>query len=102
MAANVRVIPIKEFLRTDVAGNLDLQTSRSLLQGIMRACKTHNVDRVLIDTREATSKASVADVWTLASDLSSMGLSPQHRVAIVNRPKDDFDRGEFLEVCASN
>ena len=102
MAVNVRVVPIKEFLRTDVAGHLDLQTSRTLLHGIIGACKTHNVDRVLIDTREATSKASVTDVWTLASELKSVGLSPQNRIAVVNRPKDNFDRAEFLEICASN
>ena len=60
------------------------------------------MDRVLIDTREATSKASVTDVWTLASELKSVGLSPQHRIAVVNRPKDNFDRAEFLEICASN
>ena len=29
MAVNVRVVPIKEFLRTDVAGHLDLQMSRT-------------------------------------------------------------------------
>ncbi len=102
MAVNVRVVPIKEFLRTDIAGHLDLQTSRSLLHSIMKACKKQNVDRVLIDTREATSDASVLDVWTLASDLTSVGLSSQHRLAVVNRPKDEFDRAEFLEVCASN
>src|SRR5438105_2319896 len=83
---------------THVARHLDLQTSRSLLHAILRACNTHNVDRVLIDTREATSKASVTDVWTLANELKSVGLSSRHRVAVVNRPKDDFDRAEFLEV----
>jgi hypothetical protein len=102
MPVNVRVIPITEFLRTDVAGHLDLKTSRVLLRDLMEACKAHNADRVLIDTREATSDASVLDVWTLASDLQSAGLGYEHRVAVLNRPKDNFDRGAFLETCATN
>ena len=66
----------------------------------MEECKKHDVDRILIDTREATSNASMLDVWTLARKLTYSGL--RARVAVVNRPKDDFDRGAFLELCAMN
>jgi hypothetical protein len=44
----------------------------------------------------------VTDVWALARDLGSLGLTPANRVAILNRPKDDFDRAAFLELCAGN
>jgi len=40
------------------------------------------------------------DVWTLAKKLTSSGL--RARMAVVNSPKDDFDRGAFLELCAVN
>ena len=40
------------------------------------------------------------DVWTLARKLTYSGL--RARVAVVNRPKDGFDRGAFLELCAMN
>ena len=100
MAVEVKIIPIKEFLRSDVSGNLDLERSLSLLRKLVEECKNHNVDRILIDTREATSNASMLDVWTLAKKLTHSGLMA--RVAVVNRPKDDFDRGAFLELCAVN
>ena len=100
MAAEVRIIPIKEFLRSDVSGTLDLERSLSLLRKLAEECKNNNIDRILIDTREATSTASMLDVWTLAKKLTSSGFTA--RVAVVNRPKDDFDRGAFLELCAVN
>ena len=99
MAVDVRIIPITEFLRADVSGTL-METSLILLCDLIAACKEHNVDRILIDTREATSNTSVLDVWTLAKKLTSSGL--RARIAVVNSPKDDFDRGAFLELCAVN
>ena len=101
MAVDVRIIPIKEFLRSDVSGTLDLERSLSILRKLAEECKNHNVDRILIDTREATSNASMLDVWTLAKKLTYSELRSA-RVAVVNRPKDDFDRGAFLELCAVN
>ena len=100
MAVEVKIIPIKEFLRSDVSGNLDLERSLGLLRKLVEECKNHNLDRILIDTREATSNASMLDVWTVAKKLTHSGL--RARVAVVNRPKDDFDRGAFLELCAVN
>ena len=98
MTVDVRIIPITEFLRADVSGTL-METSLILLCDLIAACKEHNVDRILIDTREATSNTSVLDVWTLARKLTPSGLS---RVAVVNRPKEDVERGTFLELCATN
>ena len=38
--------------------------------------------------------------WVNDGLLTHSGLKAQ--VAVVNRPKDDFDRGAFLELCAMN
>jgi hypothetical protein len=58
--------------------------------------------RILIDSREASSHSTMVDVWTLARDLSSLGVTHENRVAVLNRPKDNFDRAAFLELCATN
>jgi hypothetical protein len=102
MSYDMRVIPISEFLRTDVSGVIDLQASRAVLKELLGICLRENIHHILIDTREASSRSSTVDVWTLANDLGSLGMSNQHRIAILNRPKDDFDRGAFLELCATN
>ena len=102
MSYDMRVIPISEFLRTDVSGEIDLPATRAVLKELLDICARSNIYHILIDGREARSRSSTVDVWTLANDLGSLGMSPQHRIAILNRPKDDFDRGAFLEMCATN
>jgi hypothetical protein len=102
MAYDVRVIPIREFMKTDITGEIDLNASRRMLSELMAVCKRENMTRILIDSREASSHSTMLDVWTLAKDLGSLGVTPENRVAVLNRPKDDFDRAAFLELCAAN
>jgi len=112
MSYDMRVIPISEFLRTEVSGEIDLQSSRALLidlqasrallKELLDICSRNKVYHILIDGREARSRSSTVDIWTLAKDLSTLGMSHEHRIAILNRPKDEFDRGAFLELCATN
>jgi hypothetical protein len=102
MAFDLRVIPIREFMKTDITGMVDLNASRDMLSELMAACKRENMTRILIDCREASSPSTVLDVWTLAKDLGSLGVTHENRVAVLNRPKDDFDRAAFLELCATN
>jgi hypothetical protein len=102
MAYDVRVIPVREFLKTRITGEIDLNASRDMLGELMSACKRENMTRILIDTREAISHSTVTDVWTLARDLGSLGVTHENRVAVLNQPKDEFDRAAFLELCAGN
>ena len=102
MAYDVRVIPIREFMKTDITGEIDLNASRKMLSELMAVCKRENMTRILIDSREASSHSTMLDVWTLAKDLGYLGVTPENRVAVLNRPKDHFDRAAFLELCATN
>jgi hypothetical protein len=102
MSFDVRIIPIREFIKTDISGEIDLNASRAMLTQLMATFKRENMSRILIDAREASSQSTMLDVWTLARDLGSLGLTPENRVAVLNRPKDNFDRAAFLELCATN
>jgi hypothetical protein len=102
MACDVRVIPIREFMKTDLTGEIDLNASRELLSELMAACKRENMTRILFDAREASSRSTILDVWTLARDLNSLGVTHENRVAVLSRPKDNLDRAAFLELCATN
>jgi hypothetical protein len=102
MSYDVRVIAIREFMKTDITGELDVAATREMLSQIMAACKRENITRILIDCREASTHSTVTDVWTLAKDLGSLGVSHENRIAVLNRPKDGFDRAAFLELCAAN
>ena len=102
MAHDVRVIPVREFMKTDIRGELDVAETREMLSQIMTACKREEITRILIDCREASSDSSITDVWTFARDLDSLGVTRENRLAVLNRPKDGFDRAAFLELCAGN
>jgi hypothetical protein len=45
---------------------------------------------------------SPVEVWELAASLEECGLGRRNRIAIINHPKDDFDRAAFFETCAAN
>jgi hypothetical protein len=102
MSFDVRIIPIREFMKTDISGEIDLNASREMLSQLMATFKRKNMSHILIDAREASSRSTMLDVWTLARDLGLLGLTPDNRVAVLNRPKDNFDRAAFLELCATN
>jgi hypothetical protein len=89
-------------MKSDITGEVNLGVSRELLSELMAACRRENMTRVLIDAREASSQSTMVDLWTLARDLSSLGVTHENRVAVLNRPKDNFDRAAFLELCATN
>jgi hypothetical protein len=102
MTHDIRLIHLKDFLRTDLRGNLDLESSKRSLKEIAQACTEHENHHVLIDTRDSDSKATPVDVWELAASLEECGIGRHNRIAILNAPKDDFDRAAFLETCAAN
>ena len=102
MSYDVCVIPISEFLRTNVSGIVDLEGSRTLLRTLVATAASRNVDRVLLDGRRARAAVSTADIWSLASDMGALGIR-DHRIAfLLSPPEGDFDRGAFLELCATN
>jgi hypothetical protein len=58
---------------------------------------------VLMDVRDADGRGlSPHNVWDLAASLQEIGFGRSCRVAILNAPKDEFDRAEFFETCAAN
>ena len=102
MTYDVHVIPIAEFLRTNVSGIVDVEASRQLLKDLVIAAARKHVDRILLDGRHATARVSTADIWLFARDLGALGVR-DHRIAFLLRlPDSDFDRGAFLEMCAAN
>src|SRR5262249_5599415 len=64
----------------------------------------HDNHHILIDVREMPpgGKLSAVDVWEVASALEGLGIGRHNRIAILNAPKDRFDRAKFLETCAAN
>jgi len=102
MANGVRIIPVHKFYRTDTTGHFDKAATRRALQEVATACAARGMRSVLLDTRESSTEMSAADVFELATSLEELGFTRPFKIAIVNRPKDQFDRAAFFEDCATN
>jgi hypothetical protein len=102
MPHDIRVIVASEFLRADVHGNVDLATSKRILEDLAQACAGHPDRHILIDVRSAgVPMLSSVDLYELVQTLCRLGLGVLNRIAILRRHPDKFDRGRFFEMLAT-
>jgi hypothetical protein len=104
MAHDIRLVHVRDFLRRDVDGAIDVKSSKRLLKEVANGSVERDNHRIFIDIRDIPrgSKLSAVDILEIARILGELGFGPHNRIAILNDPKDDFDRGAFLETCAVN
>jgi hypothetical protein len=101
MGVDIRLISLQDFLRTNMVGAVDFETSRSALVETVKSAAECGVHHILLDARKAIAvRISAADVFTLVMHLLSLGVDPSYRIAILNDPKDDIDRGKLFEESA--
>ncbi|MGE0609209.1 MAG: hypothetical protein AB7O62_19105 [Pirellulales bacterium] len=96
----VQLVVASDFLRSDVAGQIDFDLSKQLLRDLGRACARHPGHHMLVDVRETRGFLSAEEIYCLVEVLEEVGLGEDCKLAILNRPKDDFDRAKLLEMCA--
>ncbi len=101
MPIDVRLISLRDFVRTDVAGAFDLEATKAALTAIVKTTSECGVPNLLIDTRRVIAvEFGPADVPELVTHLLSLGIDPGYRIAILNDPPDEIDRGKLFEDCA--
>ena len=99
MAHDVMIVPAREFVRTKSSGEFDLDETRKASVEVFSKMKDANISEVLLDNREAYTKMTASDILQLFWQLDHAGLLRGRKIAILNRPKDDFDRAKFFEAC---
>ena len=101
MPSDIRVIRPHEFLRSTEDGRLDLEESKRLLAEIALASPPSKHYDVLVDTREAHSELTVADLLELASGLRKVRASFAGRTALLVS-RERLDHAEFFAACAED
>jgi len=99
---NVKIVPAKEFVRTQADGEFDLEGTKELFLAVFSKMKEANVSEVVMDLREASTKMTASDINELLSVLNHVGSWSTWKIAIVYRHKDDWDRAKFFELGAQN
>ena len=102
MPYNLKIVPSREFIRTNANGEFDLEGTKELFLSVFSKMKDAGMSEVVLDVREAYSKMTAFDLYQLLPILDRLGHKGSWKVAIVYRPKDDFDRAKFFELCAQN
>ena len=102
MPIDVKIVPAREFIRTKANGVFDLEKTRELFLTVFSKMKEAQASEVVIDCREATTNMTASDINELLSVLNHVGSWSTWRIAIVYRPKDDWDRAKFFELGARN
>jgi hypothetical protein len=102
MPYNLKIVPSREFIQTNANGEFDLEGTKELFLSVFSKMKDADVSEVVLDVREAYSKMTAFDLYQLLPILDRLGHKGSWKVAIVYRPKDDFDRAKFFELCAQN
>jgi hypothetical protein len=96
----LRIVPVHEFLRTDVDGKIDLGTSRDVLKAVVAASSQSGLYRVLVDVRGVAHDISIADLYDLASDLEALGVGARHRIATLHETAEGLERAGYFSVLA--
>ena len=99
MAHVITILPAREFVRTKSSGEFDLDETRKASVEVFSKMKDGNISEVLLDNREVYTKMTASDILQLFWQLDHAGLLRGRKIAILNRPKDDFDRAKFFEAC---
>ncbi len=102
MGAKISIIPASEFLVSSAAGEYDVDQTRAQLTKLLRAAAVAGTDNLLLDVRESRTRMRAFEVFSLVSVFDQMVPPFAGRLAILNRPKDAFDRAEFFAMCAQH
>ena len=102
MPIDIKIVPAREFIRTKANGEFDLEETKELFLAVFSKMKEANASEVVMDIREASTKMTASDINELLSVLNHVGSWSTWKIAIVYRPKDDWDRAKFFELGARN
>lgn len=103
MPAEIRVMSPEDFIQSGPDGSYDYDATKAFLYELVAAAAREGNPRLLIDTRDfVASEIEITDVFDLVTHARSLQLGAKSRVAIVNRPKDEFDRAKLFEIGAAS
>jgi len=106
MAANLRIISLRDFLKLAPQGSQDFKTLKQALSEAASVKGAFLDYDLLVDTRGAEVQLSVTDIWELAKFLATIiraGTSKSFMAKIaILCPAEKFDHATFFSLCAQN
>ena len=101
MSTRIRIIQANDFIKATAEGSLNLEESKRRLRAIaVTIDPVVNYDAML-DTRQAQSSLSVADLWHLAAELNNLRKTFSRKMAVLCS-LEQFDRAGFCALGPQN
>jgi len=101
MSTRIRVIEANDFIKATSEGSLDLEESKRRLRTIAVTIDPVVDYDAMLDTRQARSGLSVADLWHLAAELNNLRKTFSRKMAVLCSP-EQFDRAGFCALGSQN
>ena len=97
----VQIIHAGDFVKATPGGEVNLKLSKTRLAKIVQALEpTHNYN-FLVDWRNVMINFSMNHLFSLALEILKYKALSSARISLLVQP-DDFDKGDFLQLCAQN
>jgi hypothetical protein len=82
MPCQLRVYALRDFLRLNEVGDMDVERSKAMVRKLAAAQSIHKTDNILVDLRETTvTKYSMNDVLEVASEFIRYQSSFKGKIA---------------------
>jgi hypothetical protein len=102
MKITYRVYHCKDFIKTSVSGELDLEGSKKALKTLAEDPRYPDDYEILIDLRDADCHLEVYEIYDLCQYIGRYRLSFLNKIAVVVSDDGHFDKAKFMELFAGN
>lgn len=102
MKTSYKLISAKDFIKAHPTGEPDLEQSKKILVELASIAEPPADYEILLDVRESYGHLSLFDMYELVTVLGRHRSSFRNKIAFLSRPDEQFDKAQFLELCARN
>ena len=97
----VQIIHAGDFIKTTPEGEVNLELSKTRIAKIVQALEPIHDYNFLVDWRNVKINFSMTHFYYLPLEILKYKALANAKISLLVQP-DDFDRVEFLQLCAQN
>ena len=97
----VQIIHAGDFIKNTPEGEVNLELSKIRIAKLVQALELTHEYNLLVDWRNVVINYSMAHLFDLALEIFKDEALSKAKISLLVQP-DDFNKGEFLQLCAQN
>lgn len=96
-----KIIQVMDFMKVKPTGEVDLKESKRILGEMAEIGTTPGEFDILLDVRETFGNMDHNDLWELVEELGRRRKTFRHKIAILTRSDEQFNKAAFAEMCSN-